>query len=292
MVAYYLMDWCSWFFKLILWVWVCGFLTKRLQPAFVPANLADRRAMIELPSRIVALTHALLVSLCGVGYCLGWVNLPVLHECRLVSTAYFLHDTLQSFADFRRQERIRSAAALSVPQNSNHNNSTSPPAEEQEQKKRNKKPDPRSVLFHHVVTLLFIHAVLFGNEGRGGKEDTEAPLLAFYISEVPIITLNLTWLYIYHGRQDSRDCAIFSAVTVLSYLLLRLVAYLLIFFFVLLPRMSLLNPFSYLMMILLAFVYSMNVVWFLSLVRKTPSSVLTLIPPLIQCTAQMCQTPQ
>ena len=231
----------SWLLKHVFYYYVFKAVFARLQPAYVlndSSPPAKHRRFQEVPGRVVAFLHALYTVMYGYGYLLGLCDVEQLMDCRAVSTSYLFFDMLQSFRLWRRKSSSSTSAAADAAAH------------------------PYGVAFHHITTLLFIHGWLCGSS-------TEvSAMLLYFRSELPVIFLNATWLFIYVRRSNTRACAICSNLTVVTYCLCRMVLFPLVFVFKLSAGIAWLNPLSLVVILLLALVYLLNVLWFAKLVRK------------------------
>lgn len=244
------------YYHLFLWIHL------RVQPANVdPTAPSDRKKFRDLPLHVVSLFHAIITTLNGYAYLGGVLDLDQLLECRMFSTAYLFFDMAQSFASWHRDAISNRTGLHGV-------------------------AHPYGVVFHHVMTVLLMYGWLFDGSVAGA--------CTFFVSETPVIFLNATWLYVYMDRIHSRECAVCSNLTVITYFLCRIVLFPLVFLFIILPNLgfSLFNPVGILILLLLALVYLFNVVWFAKLVQKnipfmpswiTSLPVFTLIPQYTCC---------
>lgn len=238
-----------WALKVVAGCAMCQVLLSRLQPSYATHNPARRKAALEIPNRMMTLVHAVLASGAGLGYCFYLVSLEVLYEVRVLSTAYLLFDALHNYAHKKRVTRDPLADAAAAGGGVSH-------------------VDPSILVFHHVVTVVFMHGWLFNDEISG--------LLAYYISEIPVITLSITWLCQYFGNQSSPLYVFASRFTVISYFVLRVCLYAFFFLFFMLPNMSFFNPLAYVAVAALFLVYGLNVIWFFKLVSKNQATLLSL----------------
>jgi len=236
-----LLSWVWWCARAALYCWVIGALHQAFQPIYATADADRRKQMFEVPQRLVNLLHAALVSAAGFGYVLGVVPVEFLLEARVLSTSFLLHDAARAW---QCDQLCGTTTTLGQ----------RPPASSAN--------DPTMVAFHHAVTLLFMYGWSFGDPSGGPQI---SGLLAFYLSEFPVVTLQIMWLCMYFGQRDTALNEVCLSVSVLTYFALRVVGYPLFFCFLMVPNMRWWNPLTYLMVLLLAAVYALNVLWFYKL---------------------------
>ena len=219
----------------IIWTYIyylCfAWVHTRMKPAYLPTQECRVQRSADVPVKMISMLHGIITACYGLGYCGHWVSLYKLYDCRDISTAFLLFDFVQSVTFWKRDGDESSLA------------------------------HPYGVGFHHAVTFVFMCGLMFNNSIAG--------CLVFFLSEIPVIFLNVTWLYFYLGKSETRECTIFSFLTILTYFIFRIVMFPLIFFVVLLPEMNLLNPFAYIMIVMLGFIYLLNCYWFSKLLTRT-----------------------
>jgi hypothetical protein len=233
--------WCL--LQIVFYYLILVSVFNNMKPAFLQKEQCKAERSCEVPVKMVSFLHAIVTSCYGLAYSLGCIAMPELDRACLISTAFLLFDAVQSITFYQRDGDDSVLA------------------------------HPYGVLFHHVVTVMFIHGILF-NFSIAGR-------LAFFLSEIPVCFLNLTWLYFYLGQSESRECAIASIITIITYFIFRIVGFPLFFLFVLLPEMNFLNPLSYITLPLMVFIYLLNCLWFFKLLHKTMKLLpnLCYIPP-------------
>lgn len=246
---------------------VFEWLYARFRPAFVPDCEIQRR-VLEVPVRVVALLHAVYTVMYGYGFLLGLTDLDQLVDCRATSSAYLVFDMLKSYQMWQVNKRTKARSSYAHVHirvddtEATETGGIGVIGESEETEDKRDVAHPAAVAFHHVTTLAFIHGLLCG------QETVITAILLFFCSELPVIFLNLTWLFFHVGRSNTRACAICSNLTVATYCVARLFLFAVVFAFKLLPAMSWLSPWTLLVIALLVFVYALNVVWFAILVKK------------------------
>ena len=217
--------WLCLYYHGLVWVYT------RMKPAYRPVELSRRERSAEVPIKMISIVHAAITSTIALAYCLQWVTVTTLFDCRLFSTAFLLFDFVQAFT-FWRKDGEQSILA-----------------------------HPYGVAFHHVLTVFYMYGVMFNSSIAG--------LLAFFVSEIPVVFLNMTWLYFYMGNSETRSCAITSIVTIVTYFFFRILLFPAVFFIVLLPQISLFHPLTLPLLLLFFIVYCLNCLWFYKLINKT-----------------------
>ena len=122
-------------------------------------------------------------------------------------------------------------------------------------------------------------------------KSTIAGCLAFFISEIPVVFLNVTWLQFYLGREETRLCAGVSVVTIVTYFFCRILLFPSMFLFVMLPQINFFNPMVYPIMALLFLLYILNCYWFYKLLRKTAKLLPNCTLPSVPCSGGYSQVP-
>ena len=222
-------------FWIVVYYHIFVWVHTRMQPAYLPVEESRLERSHEVPVKMISMIHAFLTSCYGLLYFFDIITLGQLYDGRALSTAFLMFDFVQAVTFWKRDGDESSLA------------------------------HPYGVAFHHLVTFFFIYGIMF--------ESSIAGLLAFFLSEIPVVFLNVTWLYFYMGESGSRECAIFSILTIVTYFIFRVILFPLIFFCVLLPKMSLFNPLSPILIILLVLIYVLNCFWFTKLLTKTAKLV-------------------
>lgn len=203
----------------------------RLRPAYHQYHATKAEKSDEVPQKMLALIHGLISANCGLLYICGWFDWSQLQLGLWFTTAYLIFDFGWSVMHHERDGEDSVMA------------------------------HPIGTGIHHLMTLVFIHGALFSSSLAG--------CLAFFLSEIPVCFLNLTWYYFYIGRSEKREAAILSICTIVTYFLFRVCGFPLMFLFVMMPNVNWLNPFTYVILPLLVLVYAMNVQWFVKLLNKT-----------------------
>lgn len=206
-------------------------LNTRLRPAYSLKDTYKQSHAADVPIRMISLLHAIYTALYGLGYILGICTVAEILETRIISTAFLIFDIVQNLTHYKREGEASSL------------------------------PHPYGVAFHHVVTLFFIYGIGFDYQISGA--------VAFFLGEIPVCFLNMTWLQNYSGNSHSRLCSIMSIMTLWTYFVCRLIFFPLIFFTNILPHMHLLSIFFLPSFMALIGVYLLNCFWFLKLIQRS-----------------------
>jgi hypothetical protein len=200
-------------------------------------KLSNHRKSDELPSRIVALIHSLIAVIVGYFCLFGLLNDLWVSEIIPFITAYLYYDWLKAIEKWDRRgigDRLHVDGDVLA--------------------------HPIGVLFHHIVTILFLNGFLI-------MTNYDATF-TFCLGELPVFLINLNWLLHLFGAQETRLFRLISNFTVLTYFFCRVVLFAISFIFCGLPRISLFHLSTYVALPLLALVFLLNIIWFYKLANR------------------------
>lgn len=129
------------------------------------------------------------------------------------------------------------------------------------------KNDPMLVVLHHVATIFLMYGYPFGG-GHGG-------MVLFYLAEIPMIPLILTWYFLHTGEGDSWNCNQMRVWEIVSYGLLRVVCAPFFFLCILVPQIQLTSLLSVIFLILYVIVYIQNCIAFRKIVNLNVKPIVT-----------------
>lgn len=225
--------------------YVCLYIHARTgPPEFNPRSQIQRKETHMLPMRNVGLFHAALTSVYGWCYVFGLVSLSQLESARLISCAYLLYDFIQTWKTYDRQEYLQIQTERTGKAWLRNVTTT----------------NPWGVLFHHVLTVMFMYGCFFDGDVTGTS--------TYFVGELPIFFLNLFWIYSYCGLSHTIECMIVHNLTVWSYAIIRIGCFAIVFLFAILPNIQFSNPVAYVYTFLLFLVWILNIVWFERLLER------------------------
>lgn len=219
----------------IAWDWI----SDRLSPAFSKSEISSSTNDRPTVTRIMTFLHALFCSSILILYMCNIINVHGLFMARAVSTSFLAHELRQTWA-MENQVQNQNAKNLKSPVN------------------------PKMQSFHHIITW----CILYGWLGMSIPDKATYGILIYYIGEIPIVFLQMTWFYLHMGEEHRRECAAAGILTVQSYFLCRVLSFGAVLLFWFLPTCSLFNPFSWISLAMASAAYALNVLWFLDLIRK------------------------
>lgn len=222
-------DFTWWLVQIFAYYVGWDWISSRLSPAFQKRQVQERPVV----TRIMTFLHALFCSVVLLLYLFNIINVHGLFMARAVSTSFLAHELRQTWAQDQNQ-------SLKSPVN------------------------PRMQSFHHIITW----CILYGWLGLALPEKKTYGILLYYIGEIPIVFLQMTWFYLHVGEERRRECVASGILTVQSYFLCRVICFGAVILFWFLPTCSLFNPLTWISLALACIVYALNVLWFLDLVRK------------------------
>ena len=204
----------------------------------------QQRDVQLVPIRMVALFHAILTSISGFAYIFGMISLNQLTQARLISCAYLLYDFIQTWKTYDRQQHVQRHS-----QRSGKNwlgavaNSS-----------------PIGVGFHHVITVMFMYGWFFDGDVSG--------VVTYFIGELPVLFVNLFWIFSYLGQTSTVYSMMVHNLAVITYAIIRIGIFALVFLKVILININFLNPFAMVYVLLLMMVYFLNIIWFTMLLER------------------------
>ena len=139
---------------------------------------------------------------------------------------------------------------------------------------------PYVVFFHHAVTFAWTHGWLLA-------ADSTATVI-YFLSELPVVFLNVSWLMLYHDQTNTRACAMTSGIAVTTYFTNRIALFGLTFVTLILPQIHFFNPLCWIQVALLGLVYLFNVAWWIRLVRKN----MVILPVVLEHILALTALPQ
>jgi len=200
-----------------------------MEPVYVLHSGQALSDMRDYSGKMVGMIHAILTTLFGFGYMFYMVTDADIERIRIISTAYLLYDTYICY--------IR--AKETSPTNIN---------------------SPVAVAFHHILTIMFMYGFYFNGSIYG--------CVAFYIGELPIVFLNLSWFYYYMSGSASNQMEICNILCTLTYFLCRMIAFPIFFLFVLRNDLSFSIGTIFFIPMLIS-VYGLNGMWFYKLLKRS-----------------------
>lgn len=205
--------------------------------------IQQRDAQI-VPVRMVALFHALITIYYGFGYIFGIVSLNQLETARLVSCAYLTYDFIQSWKNYDQQQFFKKHTEKSgknwIGSTAAHN--------------------PFGVLFHHVVTVMFMYGWFFDGDIAG--------VVTYFVGELPVLFVNIFWIYSYHGLTNTFASMVVHNLAVVTYAIIRIGVFAIVFLFCILINVNFWNPFAWMFIPLLILIYVLNIIWFTMLLER------------------------
>jgi hypothetical protein len=131
----------------------------------------------------------------------------------------------------------------------------------------NRLKKPFMTLFHHVVTTLLMHGFMFQGRLTG--------LVIFYIAEIAMLPVLITWRYLHLDQEGSLECAYWHLVEIILYGFLRVFLLPWLFAFGIWPYIEWNHPLGLVICGLYVGVYYMNVQWFRTMLDLSKEQLLT-----------------
>lgn len=204
---------------------------------------AERKGIAQVALRTVGLFHALYTCLIGYAYIFGLIPLSWLFNGRIASCAFLAYDFRESWRTYERMTSIR-----------DHSESS------KRAMSKNAIQSPVGVLFHHVVTIMFMYGWWFNAEVGG--------VLLYFQSELPVFFINVVWIMSYKGLDNTVRCTLAANLSVVTYVICRIFMFPFIWFLVIIPNLEFTSWCAWGFQVLLIGVYAMNVWWFNLLLEK------------------------
>lgn len=244
-MSFVIFDFVSGLFTFVSGYLMCLWLhAKCVPPTFNHTSSVQQRDAHLVPMRMVALFHAVLTSYYGFGYIFGWISLNQLENARIVSCAYLTYDFIQSWKTYNQQQHIAKHT-----QKTGKNWIGSAAAH-----------NPFGILFHHIITMLFMYGWFFDGDIAG--------CITYFVGELPVLFVNIFWIYNYLGLTQSLSSMLVHNLAVVTYAVIRIGIFALVFLKVILFQITWYNPIAWVYVPLLVLVYILNIIWFTMLLER------------------------
>lgn len=205
-------------------------------PAYVPKGSQDTHHIGEQHLKTVNFCHASMCTIFVCGYYLNLFSPETFLLGKIYSTSFFIWEMFQVLHIYNRLYYLG--------------------LHQQNMK------DPRGTLFHHVVTIFFIHNFMF-NKHANVLQSTG--LVIFYLAEIAMLPVLATWAYLHTNQEASFACAVCRIVEVVLYGAIRVVLVPILFFACMLPAFQVNTLVGWLILLCYGAVYALNVGWFLDM---------------------------
>jgi hypothetical protein len=226
-------------------------------PQYASGDRGHRSKAVKSNEYLLGVAQTGQATVFGFGYVLGFFPGELVQESCLIASAWLCWDIVHKF---HQRQRWSLMPAYSFKRSDIPSNGSNANGEEQQF---------WQVTVHHVVTLLLLQGWFYSADAVG-----LAPQVCFLVSELPMCLCNLSWYWYYHDNVDALGCTLLAWGAVITWFLLRVVLYPLLFLTVIVPQLNwihLLNPLFWLWHGLVLLVFAGNVWNWYRLLKRTRS---------------------